>query len=121
MRWTVAVLTSVMAVTSACAPKVQVTELNGTFEPRRSPTDVAVFTTQTPDCPYQEIAIVTAYQGDFPAFTDLDDALTAVKERAHEIGADAVVGVRLVNRGGESAREGYSGTAIRFEDAHCMH
>jgi hypothetical protein len=121
MRWTAAVLTSVVAVTSACAPKVQVTELNGTFEARRSPTDVAVFTTQAPDCPYQEVAIVTAYQGDFPAFSDLDDVLAAVRERAHEIGADAVVGVRLVNRGGDSAREGYSGTGVRFEDADCMH
>lgn len=111
----------VVAVTSACAPKVQVTELNGTFEPRRNLTDVAVLTTRTPDCPYQEIAIVTAYKGDFPEFSHMDDVLTALRERAHAIGADAVVGVRLVNRGGESAREGHSGTAIRFKDANCMH
>mgnify|MGYP006305455251 CR=1 FL=1 len=120
MKWTAAILMSVVTVTSACAPKVHVTELNGTFEPRRSLAEVAVFTTQTPDCPYQEIAIVTAYQGDFPDFSDLDNVLTAVKEGSHAIGADAVVGVRLVSRGGESGRQGYSGTAIRFQDEDCM-
>jgi hypothetical protein len=107
-------------IVTACAPTVQVTELTGAFEPRRSVEDVAVFTTLTPDCPYREIAIVNAFEANSP-FSDLDDVLAAMKEKARGVGADAVVGVRLVDRGGESTRKGYSGTAIRFEDEDCMH
>lgn len=63
---------------------------------------------------------MTAYHGP-RLFADLEDVMAALKERSRALGADALVGVRVVNRGGESAREGYSGTAVRFEDERCMH
>lgn len=120
MRFAVAGFVSVVAFAlAACAPRVYVTELDGTFEPRDGLDAVAVYTTQVPECPYREIAIVTAYQADILLDDDLDKVLAALKERARLIGADAVVGVRVVDKSGESARVGYSGTAIRFTDDEC--
>lgn len=103
----------------ACAPSVHVTRLGGPFEPRQGVSEIHVFSTQTPECEYSEIAIVTAYQGGLFGGT-LDGAMDVLKEKARHIGADAVVGVRLVAKGGEDARRGYSGTAIRFKDPSCM-
>ena len=82
-----------------------------------SPT-VTPFSTQAPKCPYRELAIVTAYEREL--FGDLDAALEALKDRSRAIGADAIVGVHLVNRGGDSTRQGYSGTAVRFNDETCV-
>lgn len=120
MRWSKVMLAGVVLGGAACAPTVHVTPLEGAFPPRRTVEELAVFSTRTPECPYQELAIVTAYQGELAPFTDLDGVLEALKEEAREMGADAVVGLRLVNRGGDSPRDGYTGTAIRFTDEGCM-
>ncbi|MHB1194004.1 MAG: hypothetical protein ACYC6F_13260 [Longimicrobiales bacterium] len=44
-----------------------------------------------------------------------------VTRRRHSLGADAIIALRHVNEGGELTRDGYSGTAIRFNDEACMH
>jgi hypothetical protein len=121
MRWSKMASLALMLIATGCAPAVHVTELGGTYPPRPESQDVAVYSTKTPTCAYRELAIITAYQGELGGFMDLDTVLAALKERAQGIGADAVVGVRLVNRGGDSPRDGYSGTAIRFDDETCMH
>jgi hypothetical protein len=79
---------------------------------------VAVFSTQAPECAYREIALLTAFGGDLNPH-DLDAVLAALRKRAWEIGADAVIGLHVVHRGGEPPRSGYSGTAIRFVDDTC--
>jgi len=120
MRWSPVVASAIMIVASGCAPYVQVTPLGGTFPARRQVQDVPVFSTQTPTCPYQELAILTAYQGQLGRASEMANVLTAIKERAHSLGADAIVGLRQVNAGGPAPRDGYSATAIRFSDEACM-
>ena len=120
MRWRIACCASLAILSvAACAPTVTVTKLDGTFAPRPGLDEVAVYTTQVPECPYREIAIISAFENDLIAGGELDSVLAALKERARSIGADAVVGVHLVNKGGESNRGGYSGTAIRFTNDEC--
>ena len=114
-------LAVVVAASAACAPSVGVTPLGGTFEPRPDLAEVAVYTTQVPECPYREIAIVTAYKAELRPDKGLNDVLAALKKRARTLGGDALVGVHLVHSGGESSRAGYSGTAVRFTEDTCRH
>lgn len=107
---------------AACGPTVQVANLGPTYPPRRSAAELEVFSTKVPDCPYGELGIVTAYRADVGAASAMDRALGALKERARVMGADAVVGLRVVSGGmAGNTREGYSATAIRFADETCTH
>lgn len=108
-----------LIVTSACAPRVQVTPLGRTFPPRSPAQELAVFSTQTPSCPYEELAILTAYRGTLGEASRMEEVLAAIKERARTLGADAIVALRQVSEGGQVPRDGYSGTAIRFTDPTC--
>lgn len=118
------ILAGIVVAATACGPTVQVTKLGGTFPPRRALEEVAVFSTKVPVCPYGELAIVTAYRSQNWSPTAMDEALDLLKEQARSLGADAVVGLRVVSGGGgggEPLREGYSATAIRFEEEACTH
>lgn len=112
-----AIVALVIVGSSACAPPVHVTKLDGPFTPRQPASEIRIFSTKMPQCEYSEIAIITAYQA--PAVGTLDGAMEALKAKARELGADAVAGVRLVPKGGDDRRHGYSGTAIRFKDPSC--
>lgn len=119
MKWSggVAVAFS-MLLLGGCAPTVQVTELGGAFPQREGLDQVALFSTRTPECPYQEIALLTAYEGALN-HQDADAVILALRQRARNLGADALVGLQVVNRGGDVPRSGYSATAIRFENEGC--
>jgi len=121
MNWSGAVASAMALIVSGCAPNVLVTQLGGTFPARRQLGELQVFSTQTPACPYQEVAILTAYQGQVGKATEMENVLAEVKQRAHSLGADAIIALRHVSEGGEVTRDGYSGTAIRFNDEACMH
>ena len=119
-----ATLAAVVFAAAACGPTVHVTNLGGTFPPRRAADELTVFSTKVPECPYGELGIVTAYRSQVATPTAMDEALDLLKERARSLGADAVVGLRVVSGGGgggEAMREGYSATAIRFTDEACTH
>ena len=121
MRWSPAVMSALLLIASGCAPYVQVTPLGGTFPPRRQVQELLVLSTQVPACPYQELAILNAYQGEMGGANEMEKVLTAMKERAQSLGADAIIALRQVSGGEGVTREGYSGTAIRFTDEACMH
>lgn len=114
------VLGACVVLLGACAPRVQVAMLGEVGEASRlaGPEDMALFSTRTPECPYREIALVTAYADEI--LGDPDEALEALKVRAWELGADALLGLRTVNSGGEDPEEGYSATAVRFERDDCL-
>lgn len=115
-----ALLVGVVLVAAACGPTVQVTSLGPAFPPRRSAEDLVVFSTRVPECSYGELGLVTAYRADLGASSAMESALHALKERARSLGADAVVGLRVVSGGtAGNTREGYSATAIRFTDEAC--
>lgn len=103
---------------AACTPSVQVTRLAEIQPPRPGLEEVAVYSTQVPRCDYQEMAVLTGY-GSALGPNDLEGVLVVLRKRALDIGADALVGLQVVSRGGESPRSGYSATAVRFQDAGC--
>lgn len=117
-----ALIAGLVLAAAACGPTVQVANLGPTFPARRPAEDLIVYSTRVPDCAYGEIALVTAYRGDMVGDAAMDRALDALKDRARSLGADAVVGLRVVSGGmAGNTREGYSATAIRFTDQACTH
>lgn len=120
MRRLRAVATAMVLVSGGCAPSVLVTPLGESFPPRRAVHELLVFSTQVPACPYQEIALVTAYQGDLGWATDMERVLSALKREAGSLGADAIIALRHVNESRATTHDGYSGTAVRFTDPACM-
>lgn len=80
--WIVAVLTL-----GACGPEINVQPLNPSPHPlsRRSPAEVQVFTSAIPERPYIEIALISASKG------QAEDHLGAIRERAAEVGCDALI------------------------------
>lgn len=84
MKRTVWILGAILA---ACGPKVTVQTLNPAPYPMapRPAAAVAVFTTGIPDRPYVEVALLSAERG------QSDEHLPALRERAAEMGCDALV------------------------------
>ena len=105
-------------VTSAChsfRPIIGLTMLSDPAAPVGVDTEVVLSATKIPDCSYTELAIITAIEGEL--FYGNDDTLEAMRVRAREIGANAVIGIEYVANGGK--RGYYRGTAVRFADPAC--
>lgn len=106
-----------LATLASCAPTVDSTLLGrGTFPPRPADEEILTFSAASPECPYEEIAVVASFAA---SYGTLASALEGLKRRARELGADAIVKLRRVERGGESARSGFTGTAVRFTKDDC--
>lgn len=115
-----------LAVIVGCAPQVTLTPLGAekAYPPTPDSVAIALYATTKPECPYDEIAAITA-EGT-PARSEEAEVLSALKTKARAIGAHAIVGYTQSNRaastaGGES-RDVHvrSGTAIRFRSDDCM-
>jgi hypothetical protein len=107
-----AVLVLITAAVSACAPQMRTTMIGQPRAPDTAAADILVFSARVPECPFEEIALVSARQGKNPG-TDMDDLLTALRQRAHELGGHAVLG--LTERPPTKAEgPSLSGTVIRF-------
>ena len=103
----------------ACAPQIRTTMIGQPQVPDTEPTDVLVFSAKVPACPFEEIALVSAGKGDLPEpGMGMDDLLAAMKQRAHELGGHAIVGLTERPR---TKAEGpsLSGTIIRFRSNEC--
>jgi hypothetical protein len=73
---------------------------------------VPLYSTAKPECPYDEIAAITA------EWDRSHDVLGALRQKARAVGGQAIVGYMQSERpDGNSVR---SGTAIRFRSASCM-
>jgi len=110
------VLASASAV-FGCAPSVDTTMLGGPYPPRPPDEEILTYSTRLPECPYAEVAVLAGFESDLTRL--LDDTLEALKAEARRLGADAIVDFRRIERGGESRRSGYTGTAVRFTDEGC--
>lgn len=106
-----------VAALAACAPSIDTTMLGGPYPPRRSDEEILTYSTRLPECPYDEVAVLAGFESDLTR--SLDDTLDALKAEARRLGADAIVNLQRIERGGESRRSGYTGTAIRFTDEGC--
>jgi len=114
-----------LAVLLACAPKVSLTPLGTGAVYPATPDSVAIplYATTKPECPYDEIAAITA-EGTTVRSVDAE-VLSALKAKARAVGGHAIVGYtqssRLASSGSVSTDiHVRSGTAIRFRSADCM-
>lgn len=110
---------------AGCGPAISSARF--TQAPPRPPDhEIRLYATKLPMCAYQEIGIVL---GKERAFTSLDDVIAAMRERALELGGDAIVGLGQTQNvaGGTiidntvsiESRDGLAGTVIRFTDEAC--
>lgn len=105
-----------------CGPAVRSTPFE-TFPPRPAEHPIAIYSTKTPECAYEEVGLVSARRR-YALVISMSDVLEALKERARAMGGDAVMGV---SEGAEVAGSGedvtsapvLSGTVIRFREEDC--
>ena len=106
----------VCAAGTACVPtpNVIITPLGAerTYSPTPDSVAIKLYATAKPECPYDEIAAITAEASE-------DDAtmIAILRSKARSVGAEAIVGyMQSMGRQGANIR---SGTAIRFRSASC--
>ncbi len=110
---------------TACGPAIS-SALFKQAAPLPPDSEVRLYSTKAPSCPYEEIGVV---KGRRRAPASLQDVLTAMKRRAREMGGDGIVGLgqgRTVTGAtvvGDVASldvsDGLAGTVIRFTDPSC--
>jgi hypothetical protein len=80
--------------------------------------EILVFSAKLPECPFEEIALISAEGAQSLLGTNMDRLLAALKDRAHELGGHAIVGLTERSRT-EEVGPGLSATAIRFTSSDC--
>jgi len=100
-----------------CAPAIDTTMLGGPYPPLPPDQEILTYSTRLPECPYAEVAVLAGFESEL--VRSLDETLDALKAEARRLGADAIVDLQRIERGGESRRSGYTGTAIRFTEEAC--
>jgi hypothetical protein len=92
------------------------TRIGTRYPPRDPEAEVQLFSVRTPECQYEEIALVSASVDFLPDRREA--AVEALKRRVREAGGDAVVGLTEM-RSTKNEGPGVKGTAIRFTDPEC--
>jgi hypothetical protein len=81
--------------------------------------EILVYSAKLPECPFEEIALISARQGELSlAGSNMDRLLTALKQRAHQLGGHAIVDLTERPRTKEEGPS-LSGTIIRFTSSEC--
>lgn len=106
-----------VATTIGCAPAIDTTHLSGPYPPSAADTEILKYSTKMPECPYVEVALLAGFEAELGS--SLDDTLRALEERTRRLGGDAIVRLTRIERGGDSSKSGYTGTAIRFTEEGC--
>ncbi|CAN5694054.1 hypothetical protein BH23GEM7_BH23GEM7_30290 [soil metagenome] len=107
----------VAAALTGCSATVTAIPLGEPSTPRPRGAEIRIYSVKTPDCPYEEISLLTAYRHPMLGVTT-SRALEALKRRTRQLGGDAIVGLTTVSPT-EHTADGIKGTAIRFTDASC--
>lgn len=118
----------VVAVLCACASTRMTRFDAGVRYPERTPAQsIRFYGSQMPTCQYEELGRVTA---ESRLFASWDRVVSSARKAAHELGGDAIVGVRDGSRlsteptldGGVTVKSTstLSGIVIRFLDESCM-
>jgi hypothetical protein len=121
----VVVVLALVAI-AGCGPHIQSARLvDRFFEPAAG--EISVYSTRRPECPYEEIALITGSRRS--AWNNLDDVLMAMRERARALGGDAIVGLGSGEEvSGTAVPDGVvsvdsnvilKGTVARFSDRNC--
>jgi hypothetical protein len=99
---------------------------NVASDPRTPPEQIKFYSAQRPTCPFKEIGSVTTESRFLASWSSV---VKKAREKAFEIGGDAIVGVNektrisgaVLSEGGVSTTENtsISGTVIRFTRPNC--
>ena len=124
VRNTIRPLSAFILAICGCAPALRSTVFQS-LPPQPVDHPIAIFQTKLPDCPYDEVGIVSSRQRN--KFISMASALAALKTRAREMGGDAILGLGernevqgFVGSTGVMDRDPVlSGTVIRFRERDC--
>jgi hypothetical protein len=117
-----------MLATLAGCVRSRVTRFDPTYqtEARTPPDQIKFYNDQRPRCPYKEVGAVSAESRFLASWSSV---VRKAREKAHEMGGDAIVGVKEKTRisdavvidGNGSASEvtALSGTVIRYSQLDC--
>ncbi len=96
----------------ACVTSTRVVRLSPTpHEPRPENTAIELYSAHLPRCPFEEIGIVSAHRETW--LVPGDAVADALRNRARELGGDAVVRVGFLSAGE------LTGTVVRFKQDDC--
>ena len=101
---------------TACATRVRSVLFDPAHPLPPKPADAAVvmFSIQRPECAYQEIGTVSAAGG------KPEEITLRIRERAREMGGDAIVGIAQSLTDHSHTRTTLTGTVIKFREPSCM-
>lgn len=101
---------------AGCQPKVTAIRLGEIYPERAPAAEVQIYSANLPACAFEEIALISVRPQVRLGKTDREQMLRALRERASELGGDAVVGLRLLQAEQDSGfRDGVQGTVIRYK------
>jgi hypothetical protein len=111
---------AVLGPAAACAPSVHSARFVEAA-PVAPDHEIRLFSTRAPTCPYDEIGLVVVRPAS--GFTSLQSMLDHMKQRAREMGGDAIVALtpqQGADAGGEAgSRTTLSGTVVRLRGRDC--
>lgn len=119
-QWKVALSGIAMVLLVGCSPAIQASRFE-TFPPRPPDYPIKLYAEERPNCPYTEVGTLRVTKRH--SWVSMDDVTKAFRDKAREMGGDAVVGVAQV--GGERTNTGTKvrtalvGTVIRFKKPDC--
>ena len=89
----------------------------GEIYPERTPvSEIQIYSANLPACAFEEVALISVRPQVRLGKTDREQMLRALRERASELGGDAVVGLRMLQAEQDSGlRDGVQGTVIRYK------
>ena len=123
----VAVLMSASALSACAYTRTTRFDLIAGFPGRTPPSSIRFYGAQAPTCPYREIGRVTAESRPFVSWGRV---MAAARKAAHELGGDAIIGVRDASRLSSATVDpegvivgqtsSLSGIVVRFKEVDCM-
>jgi hypothetical protein len=116
----------IAALTGCVRSRVTPFDPNLSAEPRTPPDQIKFYNVQRPTCPYKEIGSVSTESRFFASWSSV---VAKAREKAYEMGGDAIVGVNektrisgaILSKDGVSTSENtsISGTVVRFTRLDC--
>jgi hypothetical protein len=114
------------AFLAGCGPAIQSANFS-TPAPEPTTAEILLYSTKLPECPYEEVGLISGRSRVF--WTSQEAVLAHMRERAREMGGDAIVGLGTseVVTGGThvagtvnvNSANRMAGTVVRFTDPDC--
>lgn len=109
-------LGTMAVVLYGCGLNMHTTQISRPYAPLPPSAPIAVMSVGIPQCPFEELQLVTVFET-FDVYGD--DMLYAMKDEARRVGGHALVGLREVYVDEDDDR-GLTATVVRFMEPDCM-